>query len=205
MENKTIDFKKEAENAIKSKNRTNRTSDMFEKIMSGTKKDFVETGGKLMPCIYMLFYNTIHDEYKTGIFPMLATNDEEKGIFAMIIKEMIKNFTSQKDIELLGVVTSLECYVSQQNSPKTPKNLNTYTSGKDFIKPSEDPKRKEALCFTFEQEFTSRSVMWEFMKTDAGEVVIRDEAFIDNVIPYDENLAGGSFSFLFTKKGYSSN
>lgn len=205
MENKTIDFKREAENAMKSRSNKESVEKLFDDVCKMVKDMFVETG-QLLPCVHLMFYDKKTNDFKTAVFPMLASNDQEKYEFSQVMRKIIEIMEKDTKFDLLGVITIFEVYVARIAVTDKVRSIKDYAQ-KNNIRASEHPDKVEALSFTFEQEFTSRHLLYEFIKSGANneDVILKQEPMVDHTVPNDENLSGGSFSFLFTKKQYSSN
>lgn len=204
MENKIVDFKKEVLNNQKSQDKIKHVTEMFDTVVKMTKENFIETK-ELMPCVHLLLHDNQTDSFKAALFPMLAKNEEEKSIFANIVRGIIESFDKDESIEILGVITIFEAYVSKTAIDSTNRNKSVKEYIKEnSLKPSEDPNRMEAISFTFEQEFTSRHMLFEFISSDdESDIVVQETPFMDQTIANDQDRAGGTFSFLFTKKRIS--
>jgi len=178
---------------------------LFEKLTKEVKDNIFKGDNSFCPICFFIFrdYNT--PMWKAGCYPMLPTSRDgsvkitmEMHSFALrkLIKEM--KAAEYKDFKLVGVITIRDTHLRVYDKKELLDEMGNIRP--DFIRPKDDPNSVDALTFELEEIFVKHTKSYEYIQSDDGNFVFKQEALVDGKRPYNEiEDKHSSFGFLFTE------
>lgn len=136
-------------------------------------------------------------KHKFLSFPIATENDLQKDMMSIIIRGIINDILNDKtkDFVLSAVIQILDAHMEQ--FPAEAIDAKTGELKPEYKMPSESKSSKNVLMFCMEQEFFSRTVTYEYIESDSGDIVISEKPIIDSKDAYDARRKG-RFSNFFT-------
>jgi|ERR1044072_427345 hypothetical protein len=170
--------------------------EVFQKIIDFNKEIFLKYK-TLTSQIVLVVTEPKTKVHKFISLPIIAQDNIEKDIFSVFIRDMISNIIEDKtkNFILSAVVQVMDANLKQYPIEAISKD------GKlreQYKTPSQSKDSKDVLLFSMEQEFTSRSITYEYIESSDGEVVLSEKPIFDTKDIFDERRKG-RFNNLFTR------
>jgi len=153
------------------------------------------------PVCFFIFRDYKKPMWKAACYPMFNPAPGAMEFHAQVLRKLIREMKGgeQNEFKLVGVMRVMDAFVSkyERDEIMTPDGEIDRTK---FVSPRNDPKAIDVLQFELEEIFVKHCKSWEYIKSDAGDIVYKDTPYIDDKMPFDEVANKNSnMAFLFTE------
>ena len=158
--------------------------------------------GEMMPAAFLVCRDYKEEKYKIIIIPMPNNGPGAMQIHSQILRRLCAEMKAaeQPTFKLVGVIIGMESLMSQYKKEEIFDGKGNIDKDK-YVPPSQDKNAKEVLNFWLEDKFGKHILIYEFIKSADGSIVVNETPLIDEKQPYDEQTDKNSnFGFPFAEK-----
>lgn len=156
--------------------------------------------GRMMPAAFLICRDYKEEKYKIGIYPMPNPGPGAMEVHSAILKKVISEMKAaeQDTFKLIGVIIGMDAHMSQVPKEKA-LNADGTLNKNNYVPPREDPNALDVLHFSLEDAFGKHILAYEYIQASDGTVVVKDEPFMDEKIPFNKFTNQGNFGFFFAE------